>query len=132
MVTKSQSMNALLIRAHGNNKSVPPLRPAHSQFIADTIRLLLGVFPRTERPSYLKAQHAIGLFFCSRPIITHITAHSWPSSKNSSATMAVRTHKRSIHCAFRFLHIFAIVQTIPDSLSNRFAIRLHSAVIKLW
>ena len=52
-------MDVLLIGVRGNDKSVPPLCPAHSQLIADTVRLLRGDLARIEGLSYLIAQHII-------------------------------------------------------------------------
>ena len=53
------TMDVLLIGVRGNDKSVPPLRPAHSQFIADTVCLLRGNLARIEGLPYLIAQHII-------------------------------------------------------------------------
>ena len=52
-------MDVLLVGMCGNDKRVPPLCPAHSQFIADTVRLLRGDLARIEGLSYLIAQHII-------------------------------------------------------------------------
>ena len=43
------TMDVMAVCMRGNDKSVPPLRPAHSQLIADTVRLLrcdLDVYKR--------------------------------------------------------------------------------------
>ena len=51
--------DVLAVCVRGNDKSVPPLCPAHSQLIADTVRLLRGDLARIEGLSYLIAQHII-------------------------------------------------------------------------
>ena len=58
------TMDVLLIGMRGNDKSVPPLRPAHSQLIADTVRLLRGDLP------YLKnIERASGTFFAHKSVL---------------------------------------------------------------
>ena len=112
------TMDVLLIGVRGNDKSVPPLCPAHSQLIADTVRLFRCDLPRIEGLSYLIAQHIIGLFLfpachggiaglCQKELVRHSDRITFISG--------------DILSAFCFLRVLAIVQTIPDSLSNRFA-----------
>ena len=108
----------LLVGMCGNDKRVPPLCPAHSQFIADTVRLLRGDLARIEGLSYLIAQHIIFFFLfptrhsgiaglCQKELVCHGGRITFISG--------------DILSAFCFLRVLAIVQTIPDGLSNRFA-----------
>mgnify|MGYP007099520725 FL=1 len=112
------TMDVLLIGVRGNDKSVPPLCPAHSQLIADTVRLLRGDLARIEGLSYLIAQHIIFFLLfparhsgiaglCQKELVRHGGRITFISG--------------DILSAFCFLRVLAIVQTIPDSLSNRFA-----------
>ena len=112
------TMDVLLIGVRGNDKSVPPLYPAHSQLIADTVRLLRGDLARIEGLSYLIAQHIIFFLLfparhsgiaglCQKELVRHGGRITFISG--------------DILSAFCFLRVLAIVQTIPDSLSNRFA-----------
>lgn len=105
----------LLIGVRGNDKSVPPLCPAHSQLIADTVRLLRGDLARIEGLSYLIAQHIIFFLLfparhsgiaglCQKELVRHGGRITFISG--------------DILSAFCFLRVLAIVQTIPDSLSN--------------
>ncbi|EQJ98248.1 hypothetical protein QUE_0760 [Clostridioides difficile P51] len=97
---------------------MPPLCPAHSQLIADTVRLLRGDLARIEGLSYLIAQHIIFFLLfparhsgiaglCQKELVRHGGRITFISG--------------DILSAFCFLRVLAIVQTIPDSLSNRFA-----------
>ena len=102
----------------GNDKSVPPLCPAHSQLIADTVRLLRCDLPRIEGLSYLIAQHIIGLFLSPA---CHGGIAGFRQKKLVRHGGGVALISGDILSAFCFLRVFAIVQTIPDSLGNRFA-----------
>ena len=75
-------MDVLAVCVRGNDKSVPPLCPAHSQLIADTVRLLRGNLARIEGLPYLIAQHIIFFFlfpprhggiagFCQKELVRH-------------------------------------------------------------
>ena len=111
-------MDVLLVSMRGNDKCVPPLCPAHSQLIADTVRLLRGDLTRIEGLSYLIAQHIIFFFLfsarhsgiaglCQKELVCHGGRITFISG--------------DILSAFCFLRVLAIVQTIPDCLGNRFA-----------
>ena len=56
------TMDMLLVRVGRHKKSVAALRPAHSQFIADTVRLLRCDFPGIEGHAYLVTEHVRFLF----------------------------------------------------------------------
>lgn len=112
------TMDVLLVSMRGNDKCVPPLCPAHSQLIADTVRLLRGDLTRIEGLSYLIAQHIIFFFLfsarhsgiaglCQKELVCHGGRITFISG--------------DILSAFCFLRVLAIVQTIPDCLGNRFA-----------
>ena len=112
------TMDVLLVGMCGNDKSVPPLRPAHSQLIADTVCLLRGNLARIEGLSYLIAQHIIFFLLfparhcgiaglCQKELVRHGGRITFISG--------------DILSAFCFLRVLAIVQTIPDGLGNRFA-----------
>ena len=112
------TMDVPLVGMRGNDKSVPFLCPAHSQLIADTVRLLRGNLARIEGLSYLIAQHIIFFFLfptrhsviaglCQKELVRHGGRITFISG--------------DILSAFCFLRVLAIVQTIPDSLGNRFA-----------
>ena len=112
------TMDVLLVGMCGNDKSVPPLRPAHSQLIADTVRLPRGDFSRIKGLPYLIAQHIIGLFlFPAR----HGGIAGLRQKKLVRHGDGVALISGDILSAFCFFRIFAIVQTIPDGLGNRFA-----------
>ena len=117
-MNKDERLHVLLVGMCGNDKSVPPLRPAHSQLIADTVCLLRGNLARIEGLSYLIAQHIIFFLLfparhsgiaglCQKELVRHGGRITFISG--------------DILSAFCFLRVLAIVQTIPDSLSNRFA-----------
>ena len=112
------TMDVLLVGMGGNDKRVPPLCPAHSQLIADTVRLLRGDLARIEGLSYLIAQHIIFFLLfparhsgiaglCQKELVRHGGRITFISG--------------DVLSAFCFFRVLAIVQTIPDSLSNRFA-----------
>ena len=112
------TMDVLAVCVRGNDKSVPPLCPAHSQLIADTVRLLRGDLARIEGLPYLIAQHIIFFLLfparhsgiaglCQKELVRHGGRITFISG--------------DILSAFCFLRVLAIIQTIPDSLSNRFA-----------
>lgn len=111
-------MDVLLVGMRGNDKSVQPLRPAHSQLIADTVCLLRGDLPRIEGLSYLIAQHIIGLFLFPA---CHGGIAGFRQKKLVRHGGGVALISGDILSAFCFLRVFAIVQTIPDGLGNRFA-----------
>ena len=111
-------MDVLLVGMRGNDKSVPSLSPAHSQLIADTVRLLRGDLPRVEGLSYLIAQHIIGLFLFPA---CHGGIAGFRQKKLVRHGGRVALISGDILSAFCFFRVFAIVQTIPDGLGNRFA-----------
>lgn len=112
------TMDVLLVGMRGNDKSVPSLRPAHSQRIADTVRLLRCDLSQIEGLSYLIAQHIISLFlFPAR----HGGIAGFRQKKLVRHGGGVALISGDILSAFCFLRVFAIVQTIPYGLSNRFA-----------
>ena len=102
----------------GNDKSVPPLCPAHSQLVADTVCLLRGDLSRIEGLSYLIAQHIIGLFLFPT---CHGGIAGFRQKKLVRHGGGVALISGDIFSAFCFFRVFAIVQTIPDGLGNRFA-----------
>ena len=111
-------MDVLLIGVRGNDKSVPPLCPAHSQLIADTVRLPRGDLSRIEGLPYLIAQHIIGLFLFPA---CHGGIAGFRQKKLVRHGGRVALISGDILSAFCFFRVFAIVQTILDGLGNRFA-----------
>lgn len=99
-------MDVLLIGMRGNDKSVPPLRPAHSRYGSPPSE---SSPPRIEGLSYLIAQHIICLFLfptryggiadlCHEKLVRHGDGIALISG--------------DILSAFCFLRVLAIVQTI--------------------
>ena len=112
------TMDVMAVCVRGNDKSVPPLRPAHSQLIADPVRLLRGDLPRVEGLSYLIAQYIIGLFLFPA---CHGGIAGFRQQKLVRHGGRVALISGDILSAFCFLRVFAIIQTIPDGLGNGFA-----------
>ena len=111
-------MDVLLVGMRGNDKSVPPLCPAHSQLIADTVCLLRGDLSRIEGLSYLIAQHIIGLFLFPARHGGIAGLRQQKLVRHGGGVALISGDKLSAFC---FLRVFAIVQTIPYGLGNRFA-----------
>ena len=61
------TVDMLLIRVGCHKEGVAALRPAHSQFIADTVRLFWRYLPRLEGHAYLVTEY-VRFLFCSRPV----------------------------------------------------------------
>ena len=75
----------LLVRVGRHEKGVAAFRPAHSQFIADTVCLLRCDFTGIESHSYLVKEHVRFLFL---PPPTYRSLIAAFASRNSSVTVA--------------------------------------------
>ena len=107
------TMDVLLVGMRGNDKSVPSLRPAHSQLIADTVRLLRGDLPRIEGLSYLIAQYI-------------------SPKETRPPRWQGRTHKRRYTFRFLFFPGFYHSPDNPGWPRQSFRLRPHGAATKLW
>lgn len=115
------TVDMLLVRVGRHKKSVTALRPAHSQFIANTVCLFWRYLPGIEGPAYLVTEHVRFLFL-------------FPPRCGFIA--GLRKQKFLCHCGqvaliggeiftFDFLRVLPIVQAVTDGPPLWFRLRLH-------
>lgn len=110
-------MDMLFVRVGRHKKSVAALRPAHSQFVADTVRLFWCNLPGIEGHAYLVAEHVRFLFlFPPRyGFIAGLRKQKFLRHRGRVALIGGEIF------TFGFLRVLSIVQTVPDSRRYGFA-----------
>lgn len=109
----------LLVRVCRDNESVAALRPAHSQLIADPVRLFRGDLSRIEGLADLIAQHIFALLLlpARHGLVAGLCQKELGGHRGRAALIG--GYVFSALCLFG---IFPIVQTIPDSLGYAFSL----------
>ena len=111
------TVDMLLIRVGCHKKGVAALRPAHSQFIADTVRFFWRYLPGIEGHAYLVTEYVRFLFLL--PSRCGLVA-GFGKKKFFRHRGRVALIGRDIF-AFGFLRVLSIVQTVTDGCRYGFA-----------
>ena len=111
------TVDMLLVRVGRHKKSVAALRPAHSQFIADTVRLFWCYLPGIEGHAYLVTEYVRFLFLL--PTRCGLVA-GFGKKKFFRYCGRVALIGRDIF-AFGFFRVLPIVQAVPDGRCYGFA-----------
>ena len=111
------TVDMLLVRVGRHKKSVAALRPAHSQFVADTVRLFWCDLSGIEGHAYLVTEHVRFLFLLPpcRSLITGLCKQKFLRHRGRVALIG-----RDIF-AFGFLRVLSIVQAVTDGRRYGFA-----------
>ena len=111
------TVDMLLVRVGRHKEGVAALRPAHSQFIADTVRLLRRNLPGIEGHAYLVTEHVRFLFLLPpcRSLIAGFGKKKFFRHRGRVALIG-----RDIF-AFGFLRVLPIVQAVTDGRRYGFA-----------
>lgn len=111
------TVDILLIRVGRHKKGVAALRPAHSQFIADTVCLLRCDLPGIEGHAYLITEHIRFLFLL--PSCRGFVA-GFGKQKFFCHRGRITLIGRDVF-AFGFLRVLPIIQTVTDGRRYGFA-----------
>ena len=111
------TVDMLLVRVGRHKKGVAALRPAHSQFIADTVRLFWCYLSGIEGHAYLVTEHVSFLFLLPpcRSLIAGLCKQKFFRHRGRVALIG-----RDIF-AFGFLRVLPIVQAVTDGRRYGFA-----------
>ena len=105
------TVDMLLIRVGRHKEGMAALRPAHSQFIADTVRILRCDLPGIEGHAYLVTEHVRFLFLLPpcRSLIAGLCKQKFFRYRGRVALIG-----RDIF-TFGFFWVLSIVQAVTDS-----------------
>ena len=111
------TVDMLLVRVGRHKEGVAALRPAHSQFIADTVCLLRCDLTGIKGHAYLVTEHVRFLFLLPpcRSLITGLCKQKFFCHRGRVALIG-----RDIF-AFGFFRVLPIVQAVPDGRCYGFA-----------